>query len=161
MEQVVASSFSQSTRNYVQGSRRSRIGVPAVPLPSLKHHSMAERQRLLTAPSQAATNRKNLLKRSTHTTSAVQQQVAAPTDVSATNSDNEDFLISQGQLRQLAETKDAPLFEGASFANVFQLANALRTSLEFGLVTDAQDLKNRAAVFGCNTLPSKEEVSLT
>lgn len=42
---------------------------------------------------------------------------------------------------------------------MFQLANALRTSLEFGLVTDAEDLEKRAAIFGSNTLPSKEEVS--
>lgn len=79
--------------------------------------------------------------------------------MSSTKTAGDDFLIDQSQLRQLAQQKDSPLFESASVANVFQLANALRTSLEFGLVTDTKDLERRAAMFGCNTLPAKEEVS--
>lgn len=160
MEQVAKSSIAQSTRRCFQGSRRPRIGVQAIRPPARRQHGASERQRVLPAPSRAALDRRNLLQRPVSAPSAVQQE-AAPTDVSTTVSPaNDDFLINQGQLRQLAQTKDSPLFEGASIANVFQLANALRTSLEFGLVTDAEDLQDRAAVFGSNTLPSKEEVNL-
>lgn len=153
--------MSQSTRRCFQGARRPRIGVQAIRLPARRQHGVSERQRILPAPSRAALDRRNLLQRTVSAPSAVQQE-AAPTAVSTTVTPaDDDFLINQGQLCQLAQTKDSPLFEGASVANVFQLANALRTSLEFGLVTDATDLQIRATVFGSNTLPSKEEVSLT
>lgn len=154
--------FRQGTRGYVPGSRRPGTGVHAARLPLQKQHWASTRHRLLPAPqvNQAASGHRNLLNRTAYTPSAVQQQAAATTDLSSTGAACDDFLIEQSQLRQLAQKKDAPLFESASVANTFQLANALRTSLEFGLVTDAQDLERRAAVFGCNTLPSKEEVSL-
>ncbi|KAL3161892.1 hypothetical protein ABBQ38_008979 [Trebouxia sp. C0009 RCD-2024] len=159
MEQVAKSSMSQSTRRCFQGARRPRIGVQAIRLPARRQHGVSERQRILPAPSRAALDRRNLLQRTVSAPSAVQQE-AAPTAVSTTVTPaDDDFLINQGQLCQLAQTKDSPLFEGASVANVFQLANALRTSLEFGLVTDATDLQIRATVFGSNTLPSKEETS--
>lgn len=160
MEQVAKSRFSQTTRTCFQASTRPRTGVQVIRMPARKQHIISERQRLLPAPSQTALDRRSSLQRTVYTPSAVQQQEAAPADLSTTTPTNDDFQINQSQLQALAQRKDSPLFEGASVANVFQLANALRTSLEFGLVTDAQDLENRAAVFGCNTLPSKAEVSL-
>ena len=157
MEQVAASRFYQSTRGCVHSSRRPRTSVHAARLPSQKQHNVSERQTLF--PPSHQSRHKSLLKRTFHTLSAVQEQEAATQDLSSSTSAGDDFQINQGQLRQLAQTKDSALFEGASITNVFQLANALRTSLEFGLVTDAQDLERRATTFGSNTLPSKEEVS--
>jgi hypothetical protein len=93
---------------------------------------------------------------------AVQQQEAPasqPTSIDASR--DADFLIDQAQLQKLAQSRGTHLFDGSTVANVFQLASALRTSLEFGLVTDASDLEKRAASFGSNTLPVKQEVSLT
>ncbi len=91
---------------------------------------------------------------------AVQQQ-EAPTSQSASvdGPSNADFLIDQAQLQKLAQSRGTHLFDGSTVASVFQLANALRTSLEFGLVTDALGLEKRAASFGSNTLPVKQEVS--
>jgi hypothetical protein len=91
---------------------------------------------------------------------AIQQQEApashsTPVDASS----DADFLIDQAQLQKVAQSRGTHLFDGSTVANVFQLATALRTSLEFGLVTDASDLEKRAASFGSNTLPVKQEVS--
>ena len=151
--------FTHSTRSHVHGSKSPRTGVHAARLPSQQQHGALERQRFFPVSYQAASSHRSSLNRTVYIPSAVQQQEAATTDLSSAKTAGDDFLIDQSQLRQLAQTKDSLLFEGASIANVFQLANALRTSLEFGLVTDAQDLERRAAVFGCNTLPSREEVS--
>ena len=91
---------------------------------------------------------------------AVQQQQAQETQVSLSDADSADeYLIDQAQLRKLAQSRDTQLFDGTNVANVGQLANALRTSLEFGLVTDPEDLQRRAAYFGSNTLPVKQEVN--
>lgn len=141
----------------MHGSRRPINNIHAARLPSQNQLSVSERQTLF--PPLHQPRHRSLLKRTVHTLSAVQQQEAATKDLPSSSSVGGDFQINQGQLRQLAQTKDSPLFEGASFANVFQLANALRISLKFGLVTDAEDLERRAAIFGSNTLPSKEEVS--
>ena len=161
MEQVAKSGFRQSTRSYVHSSRRPGTGIHAARLPLQKQHRASERQRLSPALYQVASSHRSLLNRTGYKPSAVQQQEAATTDLSSTKSAGDDFLLEQSQLQQLAQKKDSPLFESASVANVFQLANALRTSLDFGLVTDTEDLERRAAVFGCNTLPSKEEVNPT
>ena len=159
MEQVAKSRFRQGTRCYVKSSRCSRTSIHAARMPSQQQRSASERQRRIPAPYQAASSHRSLPSRTVHIPSAIQQQEAAATDMSSTKTAGDDFLIDQSQLRQLAQQKDSPLFESASVANVFQLANALRTSLEFGLVTDTKDLERRAAMFGCNTLPAKEEVS--
>lgn len=91
---------------------------------------------------------------------AVQQQEApASPSTSIDASSDPDFLIDQAQLQNLGQSRGTDLFDGSTVANVFQLANALRTSLEFGLVTDASDLEKRAASFGSNTLPVRQEVS--
>ena len=91
---------------------------------------------------------------------AVQQQEApASYSTSSDASSHADFLTDQAQLQKLAQGRGSHLFDGSTVANVFQLASALRTSLELGLVTDASDLEKRAASFGSNTLPVKQEVS--
>ncbi len=88
-----------------------------------------------------------------------QQEAPASQSTSIDASRNPDFLMDQAQLQKLAQSRGTHLFDGSTVANVFQLANALRTSLEFGLVTDASDSEKRAASFGSNTLPVKQEVS--
>ena len=70
------------------------------------------------------------------------------------------FGVDQAQLQKLAQSKGTKMFDGATFANVFQLATALKTSLDSGLIADAEDLEARAAIFGANTLPAKQEVKL-
>lgn len=87
-----------------------------------------------------------------------QQETASEAALTASHTDS-DFLIDQPQLQKLAQSKGSQLFAGATVANVLQLANALRTSLDFGLVTDVTELQKRAAQFGSNTLPAKQEVS--
>lgn len=91
---------------------------------------------------------------------AVQQQEAPASHSTCCDASSDpDFLIDQAQLQKLAQSRGTHLFDGSTVANVFQLASVLRTSLEFGLVTDASDLEKRAASFGSNTLPVKQEVS--
>ena len=89
------------------------------------------------------------------------QQDEAPTAHPDHTDPNADagFLVDGAQLRELAQSKDSQLFDSSTFKNVFQLANALRVSLDCGLVTDASDMEKRAAAFGSNTLPAKQEVS--
>ncbi|DBA89907.1 TPA: hypothetical protein ACH3X2_004399 [Trebouxia sp. C0005] len=91
---------------------------------------------------------------------AVQQQEAPASHSTCCDASSDpDFLIDQAQLQKLAQSRGTHLFDGSTVANVFQLASVLRTSLEFGLVTDASDLEKRAASFGSNTLPVKQETS--
>ena len=73
---------------------------------------------------------------------------------------NSEFGISSSQLQHLAENRGVEVFENSAVNSVYQLAQSLRVSLEFGLVTDASELEARRAAFGSNTLPEKEEVHL-
>ena len=129
--------------------RPARAPVPAIP-----------RQRILACTRSTRLQQLQQATRRSQALHAVQQQEApASQSTSVDNSSDPDFLIDQAQLQKLAQSRGTHLFGGSTVANVFQLASALRTSLEVGLVTDASDLGKRAASFGSNTLPVKQEVS--
>ena len=90
-------------------------------------------------------------------TNVLQQESAATV---AERSTDGTFNVDQSQLRKLAQSRGATPFEGSSVDSVFQLADALLTSLDRGLSTNSADLSKRASAFGSNTLPPKEEVTL-
>lgn len=89
-------------------------------------------------------------------TKVIQQESAATV---AERPTDEIFNVDQSQLRKLAQSRGDTPFEGASVNSVFQLADALLTSLDRGLSTNSADLSKRASAFGSNTLPPKEETS--
>lgn len=69
------------------------------------------------------------------------------------------FGISLEHLQKLAGSRGTYIYENSELNSLFQLAESLRVSLEFGLVNDASDLEARRAAFGGNRLPDKAEVS--
>lgn len=159
MEQVAKSSFTRPSRNCIIAAARPRVRVQTSKIRLGRQHIIPRLNKTFPVKTGDAAQPQGLRNRRLHAPCAVQQQEAATVDPTTSGSTAEDtFLIDTPQLRQLAESKGSQLFDGASVASMSQLANTLRTSLEFGLITDDKDLQERAAVFGSNTLPAKEEV---
>lgn len=93
-------------------------------------------------------------------TSALQQRESTdPATQEEHGANNSAFGISLDQLQQLAGSKGGSLYENSEFNSIFQLAESLRVSLDFGLVNDASDLDARRVTFGGNRLPDKPEVT--
>ena len=162
MEQVAKSSFARASRTCIVAAGRPRVGCQASKLHLGRQRIFPRLDHNFPVKAGVTVQRQGLLSRRLHAPRAVRQQEAATADVTSVKSKAEDnFLIDSPQLRQLAQSKGSQLFDGTSVTSVSQLANALRTSLEFGLITDDKDLQERAAVFGSNTLPAKQEVRLS
>ena len=160
MEQLAVSRVSRTFGSCSSALSHPRLGGRAQGARRLcirKQRVIIERDAGRATPASAANSLHN---RRLAAPAAVQQKEAVTTNSAPAESPAEDdFQINQTQLRQIAQSKGSHLFDGARVASVFQLAAALRTSLELGLAVDDADFKSRAAVFGSNTLPQKEEVS--